>query len=54
VPYLRYLDTTIYTIISFTRLSVVSVTVAAALTGWPVTVGVVEVDGVSQPASSRR
>jgi len=35
-------------------LSVLSVTVAAALvilTGWPVTVGVVEVGGVSQPGA---
>jgi len=30
---------------------VVSVTVAAALAGWPVTVGVVEVGGVSQPGA---
>ena len=29
----------------------VSVTVAAALAGWPVTVGVVEVGGVSQPGA---
>jgi len=36
-----------YTIINFTRLSVV----AAALAGWPVTVGVVEVGGVSQPGA---
>jgi len=30
---------------------VVSVTVAAALACWPVTVGVVKVDGVSQPGA---
>jgi len=48
----------IYAIIKFTRLSVVSLTVAdalagwpAILTGWPVTVGVVEVGGVSQPGA---
>jgi len=44
-----------YSIIKTRRLSVVSVTVAAALavilTGWPVTVGVVEVGVVSQPAA---
>jgi len=43
--------TDIYTTINFTRLTVVSVTVAAALAGWPVTVGVVEVGGVSQPGA---
>jgi len=42
---------TIYAIINFPRLSMVSVTVAAILTGWPVTVGVVEVGGVSEPGA---
>ena len=40
-----------YTIIKTTRLSVVSVTVAAALAGWPVTGGVVEVGVASHPGA---
>ena len=39
------------TTINTTRLSVVSVTVAAALAGWPVTVSVVEVGVVMQPGA---
>ena len=45
------LDNGIYSIINITRLSVMSVTVAAALASWPVTMGVVEVGGVSQPGA---
>jgi len=41
----------IYTVIKITRLSVVSVTVAAALAGWPVAVGVDEVGVVSKPGT---
>ena len=41
----------IYTIIKTTRLSVVSVTAAAALAVWALTVGVVEVGVVSQPGA---
>ena len=41
----------IYTIIKTTRLLVVSVTVAAALASWPVTVSVVDDGVVSQPGA---